>query len=180
MKPTIQLRSGAYFDFMHPESSDFTIDDIAHALSQINRFTGHTRFSYSVAQHSVLVSHIVPAEHALAGLLHDAHEAFVGDVPSPLKMLLPDYRAIEKAAERAVHLRYGIPLVNHAEIKRADLQMLATEKAHLMPKGDEHWECLNGVPLAFDHITPVTSYFAKHEFLSRFRVLSNLREAAEA
>lgn len=169
MKPSIQLRSGAYFNFTDPESSPFTINDIAHALSQINRFCGHTRHPYSVAQHSVLVSRLVSPELRLAALLHDAHEAFVGDVATPLKMLLPDYRVIEQRAAHAVRRRFGVPLEDDPEIKHADLMMLATERALLMPAGgDEHWGCLNGIDPAFREVERMGPTQAQMEFLQAF------------
>ena len=107
--PTILLRSGNYFDLQDPSASRFEVTDIAHALSNICRFTGHTQRFYSVAEHSVICSHMVPPEDAMAALMHDASEAFIGDVSTPLKSLLPDYKSVERRVEQAVWSRLGLP-----------------------------------------------------------------------
>ena len=164
--------SGGRFDYQTPDLTEIHISDIAHALSQICRFTGHTRRFYSVAQHSVLVSQIVPKEHALAGLLHDAHEAFVGDMATPLKDLLPGYRAIEERAWRAVAARLGVDPVPPDEVKRADLIALATERRDLLPRDGREWEILADVTPLFDRIAPMRPEAAEVLFLTRYRAIT--------
>jgi 5'-deoxynucleotidase YfbR-like HD superfamily hydrolase len=168
--PTIALQSGEYFDFLDPAASRFTIEDIAHALAHICRFTGHVHTYYSVAQHSVHVSRIVPAWCALAGLLHDAAEAFVGDVSKPLKDLLPDYRIIETRVEQAVLDRFGLSLPLPLEIKEADITMLATEQRQLMTNGDT-WHHTHGRQPLDMKLPYMPPKIAKQAFLDRFAEL---------
>jgi uncharacterized protein len=134
--PTIRTRVGAGFDFDDPEGSDVVLADIAHALGNLCRFTGHTRWFYSVAEHSVHASHLVPAGDAAAALLHDAVEAYVGDVSRPLKSLLPGYREIEARVERAILGRFGVPSPLPASVRRADAQMLVLEQRIAMDCSD--------------------------------------------
>lgn len=166
--PTILLQSGAYFDLLDPEGSVFTIEDVAHGLAHVCRFAGHCRHFYSVAQHSVYVSRIVPPEDALAGLLHDAAEAFIGDVTKPLKDLLPDYRAIETRIEAAVLDRFGLPAALPASIKAADLTMLATEQVALMRNRDQWGTVAGYAPIADFAIHELTPWQAKIMFLRRW------------
>lgn len=124
----ISTYTGRHFNYAEPSLDDICIGDIAHALSQINRFCGHTLWPYSVAQHSIGASYIVPPEFAFEALMHDAHEAYVSNMMSPLKHMLPDYKQVEANVEVMVRLHYGLPLRMSAEVKHADLVMLATEK----------------------------------------------------
>lgn len=138
----IQTAHGRTFDLADPRPEDIHVDDIAHHLAQINRYTGAARRPYNVAQHSCLVSQLLPPRLRLAGLLHDAAEAYTGDWSSPLKVLvrLEAPGCIEKIhgrIERCVEERFGLKLTeaDHDLIKWADLTMLATEKRDLMPRG---------------------------------------------
>lgn len=170
MEPSILTATGRWFDFENPEHSDFNIEDIASALSKLCRFTGHCKSFYSVAQHSVLVSREVPEEYAMEGLLHDAAEAFLGDVSSPLKALLPDYRKLEGRVNAVVRRKFGLRENVSNSVKHADLVLLATEARDLLPLGgcSESWSMLRDVdPLSYA-IEPLSPEQARREFLNRY------------
>jgi hypothetical protein len=135
--PYLRSVFGHKIDLLHPENTPIDVVEIGCALSRICRFGGHLRkgLYWSVASHSVLVSLLVPHELALAGLLHDASEAYLGsDIPRPLKQLIPEYRRIENRWHRRVQDAFGITLRpgDVAEIKAADDQAYAIEKRDLM------------------------------------------------
>jgi len=168
---SIQTITGSYFQFLKPEEHDYPIHEIAHSLSQLCRYTGHTQRFYSVAQHSVHVSKLVPAHLALLGLLHDASEAYLGDVTSPLKRLLPEYRVIEDATEAAIAKVYDLPHPMPPEIRKADLTMLLTEKRDLMlrhPDDKVHWPEYPDISPLPGVVMPWTSEFARDAFLRRY------------
>ena len=99
--PTMMLHSGATLDFLDPATSQFTLGDIAHGLSNICRYAGQCDEFYSVAEHSVLVSEVTE-QFKLEALMHDAAEAFLGDVTRPLKQLLPDFKIIERNIQQVI------------------------------------------------------------------------------
>lgn len=176
MNPTILTHSGRYFDFVNPDPDSIRLPDIARALSRLCRFTGHVKKFYSVAQHSVLVSKYVPAGLELQGLLHDAAEAYLGDVSSPLKQLLPDYKAIEQRVEHAIAQKFGLPLKLDPEIKRADLRLLVTEKRDLMPFAvsgsqavdSDAWQWTRTYVPLYESIRPMSPDEAYEAFIERF------------
>lgn len=179
VRPDILTFSGKYFDFMNPRNNDFNIHDIAHALSNVCRFAGHTREFYSVAQHSVMVARIcfrraAPddiIDHGRAGLLHDAAEAYLGDITRPLKQLLPDYKVIEQRTEAALFAAFGIPHPMPKIVKHADLVMLATEQRDLMPAHDDEWSLIAGIEPLTEIINPWYPEKAEREFLKLWEEL---------
>lgn len=132
------LFSGTRFWPVDPRPQDIALEDVAHGLARINRYNGHTRASYSVAQHSVLVSRLLPPELKLFGLFHDASEAYVQDIITPLKRLFRSYvEQFEEPVMEAVAKKFGFTMSEQerAVVKRADLVMLATEVRDLVPAG---------------------------------------------
>ena len=170
MKAIIQAHSGEYIDLENPHKSKFLIEDIAHGLANTCRFGGQCSPFYSVAQHCVHVSLLVPPRYAKAGLLHDAPEAYIGDVPSPLKALLKDYQFIEDDLQFHICFKLGEPSIYPPEVKAADLIALATERRDLMPNTptNEAWAFLDGITPDQDKIQPWGPMMAKEAFLNRY------------
>jgi uncharacterized protein len=168
--PKIMLRSGAYLDLLDPQSCDFTIEDIAHGLSLTCRYAGQCDRFYSVAEHSLHVSDVA-SDYAYAALMHDAAEAFIGDVTRPQKQLLPQYKEIEREVERAIFLRFDVPHPLPAAVKQADLSVLAAEQDQIMPAGTNAWAHAEGVALASIEVRSYAPQEAKARFLERYESL---------
>jgi hypothetical protein len=131
---TIYTFTGRTIRPLDPNPDDIVIEDIAHALSQQCRFTGHTSRFSSVAEHSVRVSWMVPRELALEALLHDASEAYLADIARPVKKapgFAETYLKYEAQLERAIATCFGLPEREqmHPEIKKADQYALEAEVA---------------------------------------------------
>lgn len=135
------ISSGTLIDLAHPQTTDIDIEDIARSLANIMRFNGHLETQISVARHSLEVSYLVPTELALAALLHDAHEAYVGDVVRPVKRFLMlrgvDLDEYEGVWQNLVWLRYDcLPTTDERQlIMEADDLQLAREITSLAPEG---------------------------------------------
>lgn len=172
----ISLLSGGKFNYNKPEESDVTLDDLASALSNICRFSGHLPCFYSVAQHLVNTSRIVPPEFAFDALMHDTAEAFTNDLPTPLKWALPIFKELEVKIENAMSKKFGFNYPYPPEIKEADTNMLILEKIYV--KGDTSvWPHYEGIVV--DHLVDRVDLKgwqpgrAKREFLERFKELSS-------
>lgn len=167
--------TGIKFYPMDPRIEDICIEDIAHALSNNCRYTGHCSTFYSVASHSLLVSLVCDPKDALHGLLHDASEAYIADVSRPLKKqpIMDGYRETEDIIQRAVYKRFGLSPIMPASVKVADERALFTEKRDLFkPLNDDTWGMgiENTEPYA-EAIIPMPPHIAKDFFLMRFEEL---------
>ncbi len=172
MQPLIQTYSGLYFDFKKPHIDQITIEDIAHALANTCRYNGHCTHFYSVAQHAVLVSQIVDEKFAWEALHHDDAEAYTGDVPTPLKQLIPQFKKIEKRVEKVLAKKFKNPKELSHEVKYADLQALLIEKKCIM-KVQDYWSCLDGINAPkIDHVIPLPPELAERLYLDRFNELA--------
>lgn len=127
----IQTYTGIQFDLVHPTPEMVVIEDIAHALANLCRFTGHSNQFYSVAQHSWLCSFMAPPDYALEALLHDAHEAYTGDLNRPLKALCPAYKDIQANIDTVIREKFGLPSTCSRVVRDIDHKMLYTEKRDL-------------------------------------------------
>ncbi len=167
----IQTVSVRRFHVMDPVPAEVYIEDIAHALSLLCRFNGHCLRFYSVAEHCVRVSRVLDDDRdaALWGLLHDAAEAYVGDVPRPVKRLLARFDEVEDRILRVVLTKYGLGWPAPAAVWRADDQLLVTEARDLMHEPPEPWG-LAATPLPAA-IEPWPPEEARHAFLARFAEL---------
>lgn len=168
--------SGKVFDLLDPKPEMICLDDIFQSLACLNRFTGHTRRPYSVLEHCVRGAGAMPTwEVAFDFLLHDAAEAYTGDMSSPLKALCPEYKVIQNRIDAVIQAKY---CVKHPPcVKVMDLIMLATEKRDLMLDGGRQcsWVCLDGIDPLLGSIGPAShrssrSYLVQqaHEMVCEF------------
>lgn len=124
--------SGTRYWPLDPRPEDVHIGDIARGLSMLCRYTGQVQYYYSVAEHSVLVSLMVPPELQLEALLHDASEAYCADINRPMKKGLPDYKGYEALNDAVIRRRFKLPPTEHPLIKQADSDILRTEYKTIM------------------------------------------------
>ena len=123
--------TGIEFHPFAPVPEAILLADIAHALARQCRYGGHVSSWYSVAEHSVLVSTLVPPADALWGLLHDSDEAYLPDLPAPIKRAFPDYQAAGDRLRAVVMQRFHLPIAQPASVGDADLRIRVPEQQAL-------------------------------------------------
>ena len=169
----MQTFSGRMFFPLDPREDEIDIIDIAHHLSMLCRYCGAVREFYSVAEHSVRASQIVAPEHALWTLMHDASEAYMIDLPMPIKRcpeIGEPYTLHEKFLQRVICAKFGLPRAEPPEVKEADNVMLMTERRDLMATPPRKWhEWATPLPERIYPWPPVT---AESRFMDRFSQLT--------
>ena len=170
----IQLHSGTMLNILDPALTDINIWDIAEGLSKSCRYNGQCKDFYSVAQHSVMASYAAPHPQ-MWGLMHDASEAYISDVVSPLKRNLEEYKYVEEKLMTRIALKFGLPIgfEKTTLVKRIDLQLLATEKRDLMVVNDIPWEVTEGIAPFDKKITPWGWEYARVRFVLRYFYFKN-------
>ena len=175
----ISTVSGVQFHFLDPRAKEVVIEDIAHSLAWRCRFNGHTKVYYSIAQHSVLVAECLcemfPNDRAIQlwGLLHDAAEAYLPDVPGPIKPYLRGFDALEERILQVITAKYGLIYPPIAAVKLADRQALIIEGLVLFGREIvETWEYKITPPESIQ-LVPMTAEESKKAFLDKFNELTS-------
>jgi hypothetical protein len=168
----MQTFTGRAFYPMAPQVGDVDQVDVAHALSLICRYGGHVKVFYSVAEHCVLMSYAVAPENALWALLHDATEAYLGDMVRPLKRMMPAYRDAENRLSDVIADRFGISRICPDEVKLADLRILHDERDVLMTDPPQSWAALDGVRPLGVQVTGWAPEYAERQYLDRLHALT--------
>lgn len=175
---TIRTISGRIMRPLDPRPDDIAIEDIAHALSHICRWNGHVREFYSVAHHSVMVAGWCQPEHRLAALLHDAAEAYLSDVPRPLKATaaFAAYREAEARLQRVIFERFGLPPEIPAAVHTIDRWALGIEARDLVAENHSEWLAVRDAVLAGPMRNvrigwPASIDSARAEFMAAFEAI---------
>lgn len=163
----MQTYTGHKFWPLDPQPEHVFIEDIAHALGMLCRYNGHCNRFYSVAEHSIFVSRALPSKLRLAGLLHDAAEAYISDLIRPVKPYIKEYKRIEQNILSVIVNKYHCYDESlDPEIKVVDLNILKDEQEQAMGAPPEKWYCVGkglGVELQFWNPTIAEKIFF-HEF----------------
>lgn len=178
IEPYIETYTGTKFYFLEPKQEDINIQDIAHALSMSCRYSGHCNRFYSIAEHSWLMSRLAEGTGLeLACLLHDAAEAYLTDIPSPIKQYLVGYKEMEDKILKVIFNKYNLEYPFSSGVKYLDLSMLSTEAYYLLPSCGDDWSMWDNIkrPKIEHNFKPLcmTPQRAKGLFLDKFHELTD-------
>jgi 5'-deoxynucleotidase YfbR-like HD superfamily hydrolase len=167
-KDCIRTNSGLYINIFDPSPEMICIEDIAHGLARQPRFAGHLNRHYSVAQHSIHCYERALPENKMVALLHDASEAYMLDMPTPIKARMPEYKEHEHHLMSVIAKKFGFVYpYNHPEIKEIDTLMVNLEWDMLVEKNDMSFKCLTAIQ-------------AKKEFLRVYYEICKCEQPEEA
>jgi uncharacterized protein len=180
----IQTYSGLDFDLLNPDINKIELIDIVHSLSMQCRFNGHCKEFYSVLEHSIHVSdlvaqHVSDSEIILKALLHDASEAYLCDIPSPIKPLLLGYSTIERSIQNLIYDKFSLSHDMEDIIHDADLMALTIEKKHVMSETNHEWNIPSHKYL-YDEFVPryLSPLQAKEEFIKHFIKITSVEKVS--
>ena len=175
----IEIYGGRKFHFSGPFAGEVSVEAIAHSLSQLCRYNGHTRRFYSVAEHACLLSDWVmrqswaTAKDGLTALHHDDAEHIIGDLPRPIKATMPEFKVAERVLDKAIAdtlcTEYPLPDWLH----EIDARMIRDERPAVMGPSEFDWGTDRLVPLGvrFWHWTGRWPWLTKQRFMRRHRRL---------
>lgn len=163
----IQTYSGKFYQYLKRNAHNIVIEDIAHALSLICRFSGQCREFYSVAQHCCIAHDYADSDIKLETLLHDASEAYISDIPRPIKQIIPEIKELEQFIQVQVASRFKFRWPTMGRIEILDSQLLLAEAQQLF----DHpiaWKIEGLDPLDIGPLYCWKPKVAETEFLQRF------------
>ncbi len=153
---------------LDPRPEEIVLEDIAISLSRQCRYLGHIDYHYSIAQHCVLLHDYIEAPHKKQMLMHDGSEAYLCDIPRPIKPLLTNYKEIEYKLQTMIYQKYGIDIVEHPRVSDLDRRIVLDEKKALKSKSDTVWN-IPGGPLGIE-VVQWSQARAYDEFMSRAKL----------
>jgi hypothetical protein len=169
VNPWTNTVSGKDIHLLNPSPDEIDIKDIAAGLSKMCRYNGQISEFYSVAQHSVYAAILAKPESRMHALLHDASEAYLGDVISPLKPLLTNYEEIEKRMMSAIAKKFNFTFDDHEHVHKIDQRLLTTEVQQLIPHHNLDWKLT--APAYPFKIEPWRWWLAEEKFLLFYEII---------
>lgn len=164
----LQTFTGKRFFPLDPREEDVCIEDIAHSLAHQCRYGGHVKRFYSVAEHCILLSERVYPDHAFAALMHDCAEAYLVDIPRPIKIALPQYKLIEQEVEKVIAKKFNVTYPWPDEVMICDTRMLNDEGTQLMGPPNDWAKYGESLGVQTFNVAPPA---AEESFLRRFHEL---------
>lgn len=173
----IEVISGGQFHFVEPRQDEIRVEDVAYSLSRLCRYNGHTRRHYSVAEHCCLMADWVAEQEwstprdVLTALHHDDAEYIIGDLPRPVKVMMPQFKEVETVLDQALARKFGTVWPFPDWLKELDARILVDERRSVMNPSDNEWgtDTLEPLGLRFKWLTGRSSWLTRRAFLRRHR-----------